>query len=57
MYDDCGNVSNAIDVLKQVVVSVEETVIDEVVTLNPRQREGHLRFTEVVNQLLVRKKL
>ena len=30
------NVSNTIDVVEQVVVGLEETVIDEVMTLNPR---------------------
>src|SRR5215208_2572880 len=57
MHDYCWNVSNAIHVFNQIIVSVEETVVHEVVTLDTRQSGRQLRLTEFINELLIRKKL
>src|SRR5215212_1579986 len=57
MHDYCWSVSNAIHVFNQIIVSVEETVVHEVVTLDTRQSGRQLRLTEFINELLIRKKL
>ena len=50
------NVSNAIDVFDQVVVSLEETVVHEVVTLDSRDCERFVGFGELIDETLVWKK-
>src|ERR1044072_4519200 len=47
--DHRRNMTNAIDVFDQVVVCLEEAVVDEIMTLDPREGDGHLRLTEVVD--------
>src|SRR5688572_31377431 len=47
MDNHAGNLSNAIDMFDQVVVSFKETVVHEVVTLNSRESNRHLGLAEV----------
>src|SRR5689334_7643750 len=50
MHDHRRNVTYAIDVLDQIVISFEEAVVDEVVTLDTRHRDRHLGFRKLVDQ-------
>ena len=44
-----GNVSNPINVFEQVVVSFEEAIVHEVVTLDSREGDCQLRFVKFVD--------
>src|ERR1041384_7900323 len=52
MNDYRRNVTNAIDILDQVIVSFEEAVVDKVVTLDSRERDRLLRFGKLVDRFL-----
>ena len=49
MDDHAGNVSNAIDMFDQVVVSFKETVVHEVVTLDTCDCKCLVRFGEIID--------
>ena len=51
------NVTNFTDIFNQIVVTLKERIVDEVVTLNKRQRQGEVCLTGMIYQLLVRKEL
>ena len=53
MHNHRGNMANATDMLKEIIVSIEETIIHEVVALNTRQRNRLLWFAEFLNQRLI----
>lgn len=50
------NVSNLADVINQVIISVEENVVDEVMALDPGQGQRRVRLGIVLHQIGIGKK-
>jgi hypothetical protein len=53
VHDDAGNGSDALNAVEQLVLVREETAIDEIVSLDARQRERELGRAELVLTLRI----
>ena len=54
LHDHSRYFSNPVDVFQQVIVSIEEAIVHEVVAFDSRQRDRGFGFTKFVDQLLIR---
>ena len=54
LHDHSRYFSNPIDVFNQVIVSLKEAIVHEVVALDPREGDRGFRFTKFVDHLLIR---
>ena len=55
LHDHSRYVSNPTDVFNQVIVSLKEAIVHEVMAFDPRQSQSEMSFARVVNQLLIGK--
>src|SRR5712671_3238342 len=57
LHDDAGNLPDLLDILRQIIVSWEETIVHEVVAFNAREGERKLRVGKSLNRLVIEEQL
>src|SRR6266850_7594170 len=55
--DYAGNLPDLLDILRQIIVSWEETIVHEVVAFNAGEGERKLRVGKSLNRVVIKEKL